>query len=128
MTFNEPRARATRQRPVISNSHEAGAERAHVYSKEVRSEIELTESMLYLRLCCLVIANETLYQTMDATKQLSPTRTPYLQQLLSSLGTPNKTRARQRLSVFQQTIESAVGATVPRACLGYNRFVRRSQR
>ena len=32
MTFNEPRARATRQRPVISNSHEAGAERAHVYS------------------------------------------------------------------------------------------------
>ena len=30
--FNEPRARATRHRPVIANSHEAGAERAHVYS------------------------------------------------------------------------------------------------
>ena len=32
MMFNEPRARATRLRPVIANSHEAGAERAHVYS------------------------------------------------------------------------------------------------
>ena len=32
MMFNEPRARATRHRPVIANSHEAGAERAHVYS------------------------------------------------------------------------------------------------
>ena len=28
--FNEPRARATRHRPVIANSPEAGAERAHV--------------------------------------------------------------------------------------------------
>ena len=32
MMFNEPRARATRHRPVIANSHAAGAERAHVYS------------------------------------------------------------------------------------------------
>ena len=32
MMINEARARATRQRPVIANSHEAGAERAHVYS------------------------------------------------------------------------------------------------
>ena len=30
--FNKPRARATRHRLVIANSHEAGAERAHVYS------------------------------------------------------------------------------------------------
>ena len=32
MMFNEPSARATRHGPVIANSHEAGAERAHVYS------------------------------------------------------------------------------------------------
>ena len=30
--FNKPRARATRCRPAIAKSHEAGAERAHVYS------------------------------------------------------------------------------------------------
>ena len=30
--FNEPRARTTRRRPAIAKSHEAGAERAHVYS------------------------------------------------------------------------------------------------
>ena len=30
--FNEPRARVTRRRPAVAKSHEAGAERGHVYS------------------------------------------------------------------------------------------------
>ena len=101
---------------------------AHPPFKEVRSEIELTES---IALPPTLLARDLRWVTIrnhGRMKQSSPTRTPNLQQPLSSLGTPNKTRAQQHLSAFLQTIESAVGATVPRTCLGYNGLVRRSQR
>ena len=64
--FNEPRARATRRRPVIANSHEACAERSHVYSisaccrriREVRNEKDL-QHLLVHRPRCLAVTVES---------------------------------------------------------------------
>ena len=68
---------------------------AHPPIKEVRSEKEFTESMLYRRLRCLIVSGES--PPNDGRVERTNThQDTVLQQPLSSLLMPNKTRARQR--------------------------------
>ena len=80
---------------ISGNSNKRIVQTALPPIKEVRSGKELTESMLYRRLRCLIVSGES--PPNDGRKERTNThQDTVLQQPLSSMLMPNKTRARQR--------------------------------